>query len=87
MIIPQAVRVVFPTYKAEVISLIKNTSIVGYVSVNDLTRMSDIIRGRTYDAFFPLVFDAIVYFAFSYIIVRVIEAAFEKFNTRYNTNV
>jgi polar amino acid transport system substrate-binding protein len=62
IILPQALKVILDTYLSEVIALIKNTSIVGYVSVSDLTRASDIIRGRTYDALFPLVFVALVYY-------------------------
>ncbi|MBR3252007.1 MAG: ABC transporter substrate-binding protein/permease [Erysipelotrichaceae bacterium] len=62
IILPQALKVILDTYLGEVIALIKNTSIVGYVSVSDLTRASDIIRGRTYDALFPLIFVALVYY-------------------------
>ena len=62
IILPQALKTIFDPYFTEVIALIKNTSIVGYVSVNDITRASDIIRGRTYDALFPLIVTAIVYY-------------------------
>ena len=62
IILPQALKVILDTYISEVIALIKNTSIVGYVSVTDLTRASDIIRGRTYDALFPLIFVAFIYY-------------------------
>ena len=62
VIYPQALKAVAETYISEVIALIKNTSIVGYVSVSDITRASDIIRGRTYDALFPLVFVALIYY-------------------------
>jgi ABC-type amino acid transport system permease subunit len=55
VILPQALRVAFPQIKSELVSLIKETSIVGYISIADLTRMSDIVRGRTYEAFFPLI--------------------------------
>ena len=62
VILPQALKVILDTYLSEVITLIKNTSIVGYISVSDITRASDIIRGRTYDALFPLIFVAIIYY-------------------------
>lgn len=39
------------------------TSIVGYIAVQDLTKVSDIIRSRTMEAFFPLIVTAILYFA------------------------
>lgn len=62
MIIPQAMPHFMPSYKAEVISLIKATAIVGYIAVQDLTKMGDIVRGRTYEAFFPLIAVAVIYF-------------------------
>jgi polar amino acid transport system substrate-binding protein len=56
------VRRILPVYKGEFISLVKMTSIVGYIAVQDLTKASDIIRSRTFDAFFPLVLVAVLYF-------------------------
>ena len=44
------------------VSLVKATAIVGYIAVQDLTKMGDIVRGRTYEAFFPLIAVAIIYF-------------------------
>jgi polar amino acid transport system substrate-binding protein len=61
IIMPQAVRQVLPVYKGEFISLLKMTSIVGYIAVQDLTKASDIIRSRTFDAFFPLIMAAVLY--------------------------
>ena len=58
---PQAVRVAFPVYMSEFISLFKMTSVVGYIAIIDLTKAGDIIRSRTYDAFFPLIIVALVY--------------------------
>lgn len=62
IVLPQAVRNVIPVYLGEVINLLKGTSIVGYVAVMDLTKSSDIIRARTFDAFFPLIVIAVIYF-------------------------
>ena len=42
--------------------MVKMTSIVGYITVQDLTKVSDIIRSRTYEAFFPLIVTAVIYF-------------------------
>ena len=61
IIMPQAIRQVLPVYKGEFISLLKMTSIVGYIAVQDLTKASDIIRSRTFDAFFPLIMAAVLY--------------------------
>lgn len=72
IVMPQAIKNVLPVYKGELISLIKMTSIVGYIAVEDLTKASDIIRSRTFDAFFPLILVAAIYFllawAFTYLI-------------------
>lgn len=62
VIAPQALRYVLPVYKGEFISLVKMTSVVGYISIVDLTQASDIIRSRTYEAFFPLIATAVIYF-------------------------
>lgn len=61
-ILPQALPHFLPSYKGEVVSLIKATAIVGYIAVQDLTKMGDIVRGRTYEAFFPLIAVAVIYF-------------------------
>lgn len=61
IIIPQAFKVVLPSLCNEFIVLIKETSIAGYVAVQDLTKGGDIIRSRTYDAWFPLLMVATIY--------------------------
>jgi polar amino acid transport system substrate-binding protein len=61
IIMPQALLRVLPVYKGEFISLVKMTSVVGYIAVQDLTKASDIIRSSTYDAFFPLIMAAVIY--------------------------
>ncbi|MCK9202924.1 MAG: ABC transporter substrate-binding protein/permease [Bacteroidales bacterium] len=61
IILPQALRRALPIYKGEFISLLKMTSIVGYIAVQDLTKAGDIIRSRTFDAFFPLIMIAVLY--------------------------
>ncbi|MBQ3426202.1 MAG: transporter substrate-binding domain-containing protein [Clostridia bacterium] len=62
VVLPQALPHFMPAYKGQIIALIKSTAVVGYVAVQDLTKMGDIIRSRTYEAFFPLIAVAIVYF-------------------------
>ena len=73
IVLPQAVRQILPVYKGEFISLVKMTSIVGYIAVQDLTKASDIIRSRTFDAFFPLFMVAILYFLISWILTQSLE--------------
>lgn len=67
IILPQAIKRVMPIYKGEVISLVKMTSVVGYIAVQDLTKASDVIRSRTFDAFFPLIVITILYFILAWI--------------------
>lgn len=68
IVLPQAVQRVLPVYKGEFIALVKMTAIVGYIAVQDLTKASDIIRSRTFDAFFPLIMVAILYFVLAWLL-------------------
>ena len=61
IIIPQAFKNVLPALANEFIVLLKETSVAGYVALQDLTKGGDIIRSRTYDAFMPLIGVAIIY--------------------------
>jgi len=79
IILPQALKTVRDSYLSEIISLIKNTSIVGYVSVSDVTRMSDIIRGRTYDALFPLIVVAFIYYLLCSAVVALIKIPIDAY--------
>ena len=73
VVLPQTVRRILPVFSGEFISLVKMTSIVGYIAVQDLTKASDIIRSRTFDAFFPLVMIAILYFLISWALMQLLE--------------
>ncbi|MBE6039648.1 MAG: ATP-binding cassette domain-containing protein [Clostridiales bacterium] len=66
---PQAMVNILPSYSGQFISTVKMTSVAGYISIVDLTKASDIIRSRTYEAFFPLLFTAAVYFVLCAILV------------------
>jgi polar amino acid transport system substrate-binding protein len=59
--LPQAVKRALSPYLISFVNLMKETAIVGYVAIQDLMRASDIIRSRTYDAYFPLLFAALIY--------------------------
>ena len=82
IIFPQAIQKIFGVYKRQVISLIKATSIVGYIAVQDLTKVSDIIRARTYEAFFSLIFTAAIYFAIARICIFLLNVAEKRLNRR-----
>lgn len=73
IVLPQALQRILPVYKGEFISMVKMTSIVGYVAVQDLTKASDIIRSRTFDAFFPLIVVAVLYFLISWVLIQALE--------------
>ncbi len=79
---PQAVRVAFPTYMSEFVSTFKNTAVVGYISIVDLTKAGDIIRSRTYDAFFPLILVALVYLLAASIMIWLFNIIYRKTNKR-----
>jgi len=74
IIFPQAARAALPGYFSELIALLKGTSIVGYIAVVDLTKASDIIRASTYEAFFPLISIAVIYFIIINILLSVMKA-------------
>lgn len=78
IILPQAAQHFLPIYRNEVVTLIKETSVVGYIAVLDLTKISDLVRSRTYEAFFPLVVTAAMYFVVSAVLVRAVAAVERK---------
>lgn len=61
IILPQAFKNILPALGNEAIMLLKDTSISGYVAIQDLTKGGDIIRSRTFDAFMPLIAVALIY--------------------------
>lgn len=61
IILPQAFKSVLPSLVNELITLLKETSICGYIGLNELTRGGDIIRGTTFDALLPLFAVALIY--------------------------
>ena len=90
VILPQALKTVEDPYLSEIIALIKNTSIVGYVAVSDVTRASDIIRGRTYDALFPLIVVAIIYYLTCTLLVTIIRIplkAYIEMKVKYDDQI
>ncbi len=61
IVLPQAFKATLPALVNEFIALLKETSICGYIGLNELTRGGDIIRGTTFDAFLPLFGVALIY--------------------------
>ena len=86
IVLPQAMKMFLPSYSGEIVSLIKATSVVGYIAVNDLTKMGDIIRGNTYEAFFPLIAVAVIYFIITWIIAGIMNVIRKKAEPRLRKN-
>lgn len=80
--LPQAFRRIIPVLKGEIVSLIKSTSIVGYVAVIDLTCASNMVRARTFDAFFPLILVSIIYILLSRLSARALNALERSVNSK-----
>ncbi len=78
IIIPQAIKNILPALGNEFITLIKETAIVGYVAIADLTKASDFIISRTYETFLPLLAIAIIY----YLIVKILTKCLAIFERR-----
>lgn len=72
IIMPQAFKNVLPALGNEFIVLLKETSVAGYIALQDLTKGGDIIRSRTYDAFMPLIAVALIYLAMVLIFTKLV---------------
>ncbi|MBQ4224724.1 MAG: ABC transporter permease subunit [Oscillospiraceae bacterium] len=73
IILPQSRSIYFPILRTQLVMLLKETSIAGYITVLDLTRAGDLIRSRTMEAFFPLLVTAAVYFILTNLITKLFE--------------
>lgn len=82
VVLPQALQHFFPLYKGELVNLILATSIVGYIAVQDLSKVSDIIRSRTFDAFVPLFSAAAVYILLALLMIRLADLLLRKTDPR-----
>ncbi len=78
IILPQAFKNILPALGNEFIVLVKETSVAGYVALQDLTYVGNFIRSRTYEAFFPLVTIALIYL----IIVLILQFFLKKLERR-----
>ena len=78
IIMPQAFKNILPALGNEFIVLVKETSVAGYVALQDLTYVGNLIRSRTYEAFFPLITVALIYL----IIVLILSFLLKKLERR-----
>ena len=77
VILPQAMKNILPAIGNEMIALLKETAVAGYVAVLDLTRAGNLIRNNTFDAFNPLMVVALTYLAIVVALTRLL-AVLEK---------
>ncbi|MBR5496307.1 MAG: amino acid ABC transporter permease, partial [Oscillospiraceae bacterium] len=85
IVIPQAVKNIFPALCNEFIVLIKETAIVGYVGLVDIQKAGDFIKSATYEAFMPLIATAVIYFVLIKLLTLAmarVEAALRKSEAR-----
>lgn len=82
VIIPQAFKNILPALGNEFIVLVKETSVAGYVAIQDLTYVGNLIRSRTYEAFFPLIAVALIYL----VIVLILTFLLKKLERRLRSS-
>lgn len=82
VIIPQAFKNILPALGNEFIVLVKETSVAGYVAIQDLTYVGNLIRSRTYEAFFPLISVALIYL----VIVLILTFLLKKLERRLRSS-
>ena len=85
IIFPQAMSIFLPSYCGQAVELIKATAVVGYIAVNDLTKMGDIIRSNTYEAFFPLIATAVIYFLLTWILASLLKLLKLRFEPKHRS--
>lgn len=71
IVLPQAIKIALPTYTSEFIVLLKETSIAGYIAMEDLTKVASMITSRTFNAWFPLITAALLYFLMTFTLAKI----------------
>ena len=79
VIFPQAAAFLAKSFREEIIRLVELTTVVGYISIWDLTKVVDWIRGRTYESFFPIAFATLLYFILSLSLITIISFLSRRF--------
>jgi len=82
IVLPQSAMHFLPSFGDEVTSHLKATAVVGYIAVVDVTKVGDLVRGSTYDAFFPLIAVAIMYFILAWLLGLITKFAIRKVNPK-----
>ena len=87
IIFPQAAAYLAKPFREEIIRLVELTTVVGYISVWDLTKVVDWIRARTYESFFPIAFATLLYFLLSLSLIAVISLIGKKVGAYANKHM
>lgn len=82
IVLPQSIQIILPNLFNEFIMLLKETSVVGFIGLMDLTKAGDFIRSRTYSAFFPLITVAVIYFLLITVLTRIFALGEKKIRAR-----
>lgn len=82
IVLPQAIRTILPGYFSNIINLMKGTAVVGYIAVNDLTKVGDNIRSNTYEAIVPLVTISLIYLAIACLLLFIMSLIRKKLTSR-----
>lgn len=72
IILPQAIKNVLPALGNEFITLVKETSVAGYIGIMELTKSMDMIASRTYNYFFPLIIAALIYLGLTMLLTKLL---------------
>lgn len=86
IILPQAIKNILPALCNEGITLLKETSVSGYIGVMDLTKAGDVIRSQTFEAFMPLIGVAIIYLAMVMILTALVRKLEKRMNKGYGVS-
>ncbi len=85
IILPQAMKNALPALGNEFVTLIKETSVAGYIGIRDLTKAGDIIASRTYDYLYPLTITALIYLVLTLGITRILKRFERRTNNAQNS--
>lgn len=80
VIFPQSLAKIFPALGNEVITLVKETSIAGYIGITELIKAADTISAETYNYFFPLIISAIIYLLLTFMLSKLMKVCERKLN-------
>lgn len=87
IVLPQAVRNVLPALCNEFISLIKESSVLFYIGVQDLTAQALGIGGTLYDFVPPLIVAAIIYFILTFLLSQSVSVLEKKMGRKYSNGI